>query len=249
MKIVVIGGTGMIGSKVVGLLSAQGHEAVPASPGTGVNTISGEGLAEAFEGAAVVVDVSNSRSFEPATVMEFFETSTGNELATEPTAGVRHHVALSVVGADRLPDSGYMRAKVAQETLIRESGIPYSIVRATQFFEFLGALTDEATDGDTVHLAPVAFRPIAADDVAATVADVAMGQPVNGIVEVAGPEQTRFDDLIRSTLAAAHDSRDVVADPQAPYYGSALKEDSLVPVGGARTGRIRLADWQATHAG
>jgi uncharacterized protein YbjT (DUF2867 family) len=248
MKIDVIGGTGMIGSKVVERLREQGHEVVAAAPATGVNTLTGEGLAEALDGAAVVVDVSNSRSFEAEAALEFFETSMGNLRTAETAAGVRHHVALSVVGADRMLDSGYMRAKVAQERMIAESDVPYSVVRATQFFEFLDAMADAATDGDTVHLAPVAFRPIAGDDVARTVADVAAGAPVNGVVEVGGPEQARFDELIRSTLAASDDPREVVADPAARYFGAMLAENSLVPGAGARIADTRLADWRAAHS-
>ena len=197
MKIVVIGGSGLIGSKVVAKLGERGHQAVAASPASGVNTITGEGLAEVLEGASVVVDVSNSPSFADEPVMKFFKTSTGHLLTYEAAAGVEHHVALSIVGCDSLPDSGYLRAKVAQEKLIRESSIPYSIVRATQFFEFVNAIADSATNGNTVHLPPVRFQPIAAEDVASAVARVAMGSPLNGIVQVAGPEQFRFDELIR----------------------------------------------------
>ena len=213
MNLVVIGGSGLIGSKLVTKLRDHGHDAVPASPNTGVNTLTGEGLADALQGAAVVVDVSNSPSFEDAAVLEFFETSTRNLLDAEAAVGVGHHAALSIVGNDRLPDSGYMRAKVAQEKLIRGSSIPYSIVHATQFFEFIGRIADDATDGDTVRLPPVLFQPIAADDVAAAVGRVAVGEPLNGVVEVAGPEQFRFDDFIRRGLAARHDPRQVVGDP------------------------------------
>ena len=214
MKIVVIGGTGLIGSKLVTKLRDHGHEAVPASPDSGVNTLTGEGLADALQGAAVVVDVSNSPSFEDAAVLEFFETSTRNLLDAEAAAGVGHHVALSVVGTDRLPDSGYMRAKLAQEKLIEGSSIPYSIVHATQFFEFVGRIADDATDGDTVRLPPVLIQPMAADDVATAVGRVAVGEPLNGIVEIGGPEPLRFDDFIRRGLAARHDPRQVVADPE-----------------------------------
>ncbi len=213
MKIVVIGGSGLIGSKLVTKLNGHGHQAVAASPNSGVNTLTGEGLAEVLEGASVVVDVSNSPSFEDAAVMEFFKTSTGNLLTYEAAAGVGHHVALSVVGCDRLPDSGYLRAKIAQEKLIKESSIPYSIVRATQFFEFVNRIADSATDGNTVRLPPVRFQPMAADDVASAVGRVAMGSPLNGIVEVAGPEQFRFDELIRLGLSARKDPREVIADP------------------------------------
>ncbi|GIF63537.1 LysR family transcriptional regulator [Asanoa ishikariensis] len=247
MKIDVIGGTGMIGSKVVTLLREQGHEVVAAAPNTGVNTLTGEGLAEALDGATVVVDVSNSRSFDADAALEFFETSMGNLRSAETAAGVRHHVALSVVGADRMLDSGYMRAKVAQERMISESDVPYTVVRSTQFFEFLNAMTDAATDGATVHLAPVAFRPIAGDDTARTVAEVALGKPVNGVVEVAGPEQARFDEVIRSNLPA-DDPREVLADPTADYFGAVLAQNSLVPGPGARIADTRLADWRATHS-
>jgi uncharacterized protein YbjT (DUF2867 family) len=243
MKVVIIGGTGLIGSKLVTRLREQGHEAVPASPDSGVNTLTGEGLAEALEGANVVVDVSNSPSFEDAAVLKFFETSTGNLLAAEAAAGVGHHVALSVVGSDRAPDSGYLRAKVAQEKLIAGSRIPYTIVRSTQFFEFLKRIADEATDGNTVRIAPVLFQPIAADDVAKAVARVAVSAPVNGIVEIAGPQQFRFDEFIRLGLGARRDPRVVSADPQAHYFGMMLGERSLVPSGDARLGEIRFEDW------
>ena len=248
MKIVVIGGSGLIGSKVVTILSKHGHEAVPASPATGVNTLTGEGLTDVLSGASVVVDVSNSPSFADAPVMNFFRTSTGNLLRYEAAAGVRHHVALSIVGTDRLPDSGYMRAKVAQEKLIRESSIPYSIVRATQFFEFVKSIADSATDGNTVRLPPVRFQPIAADDVASAVARVAMGSPLNGIVEVGGPEQFRFDKLIRQGLSARKDPREVIADPQARYFGTELSERSLVPGDDAQLGETRFEDWLSRSA-
>ena len=243
MKIVVIGGSGLIGSKVVTILREHGHEAVPASPASGVNTVNGEGLAEVLEGASVVVDVSNSPSFADGPVMEFFTTSTRNLLTSEAAAGVGHHVALSVVGSDRLPDSGYLRAKVAQEKLIEESSIPYSIVRATQFFEFVKAIADSATEGNTVRLPPVRFQPLAADDVASAVASVAMGAPLNRMIEIGGPEQFRFDDLIRLGLSARNDPREVVADPHARYFGTELGERSLVPDDGARLGDMRFADW------
>lgn len=248
MKIVVIGGSGLIGSKVVKMLGEHGHEAVAASPDSGVNTITGEGLAEVLKGAQVVVDVSNSPSFADEPVMEFFKTSTGNLLAYEAAAGVGHHVALSVVGSDRLPDSGYLRAKVAQEKLIKEFSIPYSIVRATQFFEFVNRIADEATDGDTVRLPPVRFQPMAADDVAGAVARAAMGAPLNGMVEVAGPEQFRFDELIRLGLSARNDTREVIADPHARYFGTELSERSLVPDDGARLGETRFEDWLGRSA-
>jgi uncharacterized protein YbjT (DUF2867 family) len=243
MKVVIIGGSGLIGSKVVTRLREQGHEAVPASPDSGVNTLTGEGLAQVLTGAAVVVDVSNSPSFEDAAVLKFFQTSTGNLLAAEAAAGVGHHVALSVVGSDRMPGSGYLRAKVAQEKLIAESGIPYTVIRSTQFFEFLKRIADEATDGNTVRIAPVLFQPIAADDVAKAVARVAVAAPVNGIVEIAGPQQFRFDEFIRLGLSARQDPRVVVADPQAHYFGTELGERSLVPTGDARLGEIRLEEW------
>jgi uncharacterized protein YbjT (DUF2867 family) len=242
-KIVVIGGTGLIGSKVVTMLGDRGYDVVPASPNTGVNTLTGEGLAEVLEGASVVVDVSNSPSFADAAVMEFFQTSTRNLLAFEAAAGVGHHVALSVVGSERLPDSGYLRAKVAQEKLIKESSIPYSIVRATQFFEFLKSIADSATEGNTVRLPSVSFQPLAADDVASVVAKVAVGAPLNGTVEVAGPEQFRFNEFISRGLSARKDPRAVIADPHARYFGAELSERSLVPGNGALLGAIRFDDW------
>ena len=243
MKIVVIGGTGLIGSKVVALLTESGHEAVAASPRLGVNTITGEGLAEALAGASVVVDVSNAPSFEDQAVLEFFLTSTRNLLAAEAAAGVGHHVALSIVGVDRSPDNGYFRAKVAQEELIASGPIPYSIVRATQFFEFIDGIADGATTGSEVHIAPVAFQPIAADDVARAVAGAAVNAPLNGRVEIAGPDQLRFDDVIRRRLRARNDARRVVADPRAPYFGAVPREQSLVPLNGAQFGKIRFEDW------
>ena len=248
MKIVIIGGTGRIGSKVVTLLRERRHQAVPASPESGVNTLTGQGLAEVLAGEAVVVDVSNSPSFEDAAVLKFFETSTTNLLAAEAAAGVSHHVALSIVGIDGAPDSGYFRAKVAQETLIRNSSIPYSIVRATQFFEFFKSIADEATDGNTVRIAPVLFQPIAADDVAKAVSRVAVSAPVNGIVEIAGPQQFRFDEFIRLGLRARQDPRVVAADPQARYFGTELGERTLVPGADARLGDIRFEDWLAQSA-
>jgi uncharacterized protein YbjT (DUF2867 family) len=243
MKIVVIGGSGLIGSKLVTKLRERGHEAVPASPASGVNTLTGEGLTEALEGAAVVVDVSNSPSFEDAAALTFFQTSTGNLLDADAVAGVGHHVALSVVGTERLSDSGYMRAKIAQENLIKESSIPYSIVHATQFFEFIKSIADAATDGDTVRLAPVLIQPMAADDVAGAVADVAVGPPVNGIVEVAGPQQFRLDELVRSALRERHDPREVISDPHAPYFGAELHERTLVPAADARLAETRFDHW------
>jgi uncharacterized protein YbjT (DUF2867 family) len=254
MKVVIIGGSGLIGSKLVARLREQGHEAVPASPDSGVNTLTGEGLAEALVSANVVVDVSNSPSFEDAAVLKFFQTSTGNLLAAEAAASVGHHVAVSVVGSDRAPDSGYLRAKVAQEKLIAGSPIPYTIVRSTQFFEFLKRIADDATDGNTVRIPPVLFQPIAADDVAKAVARVAVSAPVNGIVEIAGPQQFRFDEFIRLGLSARQDPRVVVADPHAHYFGMEASERSLVPDAGARLGEIRFEEWlgqsapQAAHA-
>lgn len=244
MKIVVIGGTGLIGSKLVTVLRDRGHEAVPASPNSGVNTLTGEGVAEVLEGADVVVDVSNSPSFEDQAVLDFFRTSTGTLLGAEEKAGVRHHVALSVVGTQGLTESGYFRAKIAQEELITGSPVPYSIVHATQFFEFLASITDGATQDGVVHLAPVLFQPIAASDVAVAVADVVTGAPVRGIVEVAGPEVFRLDELVRTTLASLDDPREVVADPEARYFGAPLAEDSLVPGEGAVIASTRLADWR-----
>jgi uncharacterized protein YbjT (DUF2867 family) len=243
MKLVIIGGTGLIGSKVVSNLREHGHEAVPAAPDTGVNTLTGEGLANVLQGASVVVDVSNSPSFEDTAVMEFFTTSTRNLLKYAAAAGVKHYVALSVVGTERIPDSGYLRAKNAQETLIKGGGIPYSIVHATQFFEFIKRIADEATVGTTVHLPPVLIQPMAANDVARAVVRVAVGAPLNGTIEVAGPQQFRFDELIRQGLRARHDPREVVADPHARYFGAELGERSLVPAGEARLGEIRLQDW------
>ncbi|MEV4568148.1 SDR family oxidoreductase [Nonomuraea sp. NPDC049419] len=245
MKVVVVGGTGLIGSKLVTRLSRDGHEAVAASPRTGVNTLTGEGLAEALEGAQVVVDVSNAPSFEPAAVLEFFETSTGNLLAAELEAGVGHHVALSIVGTERMPDNGYFRAKVAQEQLIEKSGIPYSLVHATQFFEFVKGIADEAADGGVVRIAPVLFQPIAGDDVAAALCEVAEGRPLNGRLEVAGPERVRMDEFVRQALAGLGDHREVVTDPHARYFGSELGEHSLVPLGEARLGGARYGDWAA----
>ena len=243
MKVVIIGGTGLIGSKVVTRLREQGHQAVPASPDTGVNTLTGEGLAEVLTGARVVVDVSNSPSFDDAAVLKFFQTSTGNLLAAEDAAGVAHHVALSVVGSDGVPESGYLRAKVAQEQLIQKSAIPYSIIRATQFFEFLKRIADEATDGNQVRIPPVLFQPIAAQDVADAVSRVALGAPLNGVIEVGGPQQFRFDEFIRLGLSARHDSREVIGDRHARYFGAELDERSLVPSGDATLGTVRFEEW------
>jgi len=243
MKIIVIGGTGLIGSKLVPKLREHGHEALAASPNTGVNTVTGEGLAEALKGASVVVDVSNAPAWEDAAVMKFFETSTRNLLTNETAAGVRHHVALSVVGTDRMLTSGYFRAKIAQENLIKGSSIPYSIVRATQFFEFVKGISDISTDGDKVRLPHVLFQPMAADDVATAAGKVAMGAPVNGTVEVGGPEKFRLDELVRQALASWKDPREVVADPQARYYGVEVSERTLVPDDDAELGQTRFADW------
>jgi uncharacterized protein YbjT (DUF2867 family) len=245
MKIVVIGGTGLIGSKLVAKLREQGHEAVPAAPNTGVNTLTGEGLAEAMSGASVVVDVSNSPSWDDAAVLNFFETSTRNLLSHEATAGVRHHVALSVVGTQKLAESGYFRAKIAQEKLIQESSIPYSIIHATQFFEFLKGLADISMVDGKVHLAPVLFQPMAADDVASAVARVAVGQPVNGIVEIGGPEQFRLDELVRRRLSSLGDSREVIADPDALYSGARISDQILVPGKNAQLGTTTFQSWLA----
>src|SRR5215475_1889188 len=243
MKFTIIGGTGLIGSKLVTILRGHGHEVVPAAPNTGVNTLTGEGLAQALQGASVVIDVSNSPSFEEKAVMEFFTTSTRNLLKYGAAAGVKHYVALSVVGTERIPDSPYLQAKDAQETLIKGAGIPYSIVHATQFFEFITRIADEATEGTTVRLPHVLIQPMAAEDVANAVAKVAVGTPLNGTVEVAGPQQFRFDELIRQFLSGSSDPREVVVDPHARYYGAKLSERSLVPAGKARLGEIRLQDW------
>jgi uncharacterized protein YbjT (DUF2867 family) len=243
VKIVVIGGTGLIGSKLVAGLTERGHEAIAASPNTGVNTLTGEGLAEVMQGASVVVDVSNSPSFEDNAVLEFFRTSTGNLLAAEAAAGVGHHVALSVVGTERLAESGYFRAKIEQEKLIKESSIPYSIVHATQFFEFVKSIAQAATEGNTVRLAPVLIQPMAANDVAKAVGRTAVAAPLNGTVEVAGPEQIRLDELIRMALRAWGMQLDVVADPNARYYGALLSERTLVPGDGAMLFETRFKDW------
>ena len=243
MKIVVIGGTGLIGSKLVSKLREQGHEAIASSPKSGVNILTGEGLTEVLKDASVVVDVSNSPSFEEAAAMNFFATATPNLLRYEKAAGVRHHVALSVVGTQRLSESGYFRAKIAQEKLIRESSIPYSIVHATQFFEFLKGLADISMVGGKVHLPPVSFQPMAADDVATAVGKIAVGQPVNGVVEIAGPEQFRLDELVRRRLATLKDPREVVADPNALYSGARISDKTLVPEKNARLGETRFETW------
>jgi uncharacterized protein YbjT (DUF2867 family) len=247
MKIVVIGGTGLIGSKLVRILREHGHEVTPGAPNTGVNTLTGEGLAAALTGAAVVVDVSNSPSFEDAAVMKFFETSTGNLLSAEATAGVSHHVVLSIVGVERRSESGYMQAKLAQENLVRKSSIPYSIVHATQFFEFIQRIADEATVGNKVRLAPVLIQPMAAEDVANALARIATAPPVNGMVEVAGPQQFRLDELVRRVLRERNDPREVITDPHARYYGAELGERTLVPGTNARLGETTYDEW-LSHA-
>jgi len=242
MKIVVIGGTGRIGSKVVAILRQGGHEVVAASPNTGVNTITGEGVKEAVAGTQVVIDLANSPSFEDRAVLEFFETSGRNLLPAEAAAGVRHHVALSIVGIDR-SDNGYFRAKLAQEKLIVASSIPYTIIRSTQFLEFLGAIADSGMDGNVVRISPGLFQPIAADDVAANVAEVALAAPRNGIVEIAGPERAPFNEIVARYLKAVGDPREVVRDPEARYYGGRVEERSLVPLGEARLGSIGFDEW------
>lgn len=248
MKIVVIGGSGLIGSRLVSKLREQGHQPLAASPDSGVNSVTGEGLADALKGASVVVDVSNSPNWEDAAVMKFFETSTRNLLKHEESAGVKHHVALSVVGTDRLSESGYFRAKIAQEKLIRSSSIPYSIVHATQFFEFLKGLADISMVGDKVHLPPVLFQPMAADDVATGVARVTVGSPVNGIVEIGGPQQFRVDELVRRRLASLNDFREVVADPRARYDGAEVSERTLLPGKDAWLGEMRFDVWLTQSA-
>ena len=255
MKIVIIGGTGLIGSKVVNILRQRGHEIVAASPSSGVNTLTGEGLAEALKGTQVVVDVANSPSFEDKPALDFFETSGRNLLAAEMAAGVKHHVALSVVGTDRLTGSGpgslsgYFRAKMAQENLIKASGTPFTIVQATQFFEFVKGIAQSGSDGSTVRLSSVLMQPMAADDVAAAVADVALGQPVNGILEVAGPDQIRQDELVRQYLSATNDPRKVVTDDKPLYFGIDVNDQSLVPGPNPRLGGMRFEDWLSRSAG
>src|SRR5262245_24650447 len=248
MKIVVIGGTGLIGTKLVRKLSQKGHEVVPAAPRTGVNTITGEGLAKALSGAEIVIDVANSPSFEDRAVATFFETSGRNLLAAETAAKVRHHVALSVVGTDRRPENGYFRAKMAQENLIKDSKIPYTIVRATQFFEFVGGIADSATDGPTVRLPPAMMQHIVSHDVAAALADIAVAEPVSGMVEVAGPEPIRMDELVRRFLIGTGDGRRVVTDPQARYYGISVNDQSLTPGNHPRLGPTRFDDWLSSQA-
>jgi len=249
MKIVVIGGSGLIGTNVVNRLRARDHEVVAASPASGVNTITGEGLAEALSGAEVVVDVANSPSFEDAAVMEFFETAGRNLMAAEIAAGVKHHLALSVVGAERAPASGYLRAKLAQEKLIKESGVPYTILRSTQFFEFVNGIIDAGADGDVVRLSPALLQPVASDDVAATLAELALGAPRNAMIEVAGPEACPLDKVATKFLAAKGDGRRVIADVHARYFGAELNDRSLTPGEGPRLGTIRFDDWLATSHG
>jgi len=243
MKIVVIGGTGLIGSKVVAILKAKGHDAIAAAPNTGINTITGEGLKEAIAGTQVVVDLANSPSFEDKAVLEFFQASGRNLHAAEAAAGVRHHVALSIVGTDRSPDSGYFRAKVAQEKLIEASRIPYTIIRSTQFLDFIGRIADSGADGNVIRISPGLFQPIAADDVAAIVAEVALAAPRNGIVEIAGPERAPFNEFVARYLKAVGDRREVVRDPEALYFGARVEERSLVPLGEARLGQIGFDEW------
>ncbi|WP_165071463.1 SDR family oxidoreductase [Paludisphaera rhizosphaerae] len=245
MKVVVIGGSGLIGRKLVSILKSEGHEAVSASPSSGVNTLTGEGLSEVMADADVVVDVSNSPSFEDTAVLEFFQASTRNLSAAEAAARVGRHVALSVVGADRLPSSGYMRAKVVQEGLIQTGGVPYTIVRATQFFEFVGGIAQSAAEGDVVRLPPALMQPIASDDVAAALARVAIAQPINRTVELAGPEPIRQDEFVRRYLAANNDSREVVADANARYFGAVLNDQSLTPGESPMLGTTRFGDWLA----
>jgi uncharacterized protein YbjT (DUF2867 family) len=243
MKIVVIGGSGLIGKKLIPLLRERGHEAVSASPSSGVNALTGEGLAKALAGAQVVVDVTNSPSWEDAAVMEFFDKSTRNLLAAEAAAGVKHHVALSVVGADRMPDSGYMRAKVNQEKLIEAGGVPYTLVRATQFFEFLGGIADSGAEGDVIRLSTAPMQPLAADDVAAGLADVAAGAPVNATVELAGPEKASIAEFVGRYVAASGDKRKVIADPKARYYGAVMGELGIAPEANPRLGPTRFEEW------
>lgn len=247
MKIVIIGGTGLIGSKVAERLRAQGHDVLAAAPSTGVDTITGAGLDDALKGADVVVDVANGPNFEDNAIMEFFRTSCGNLMAAEKRTGVGHHVALSIVGADRIPDSGYMRAKVAQEELVKAAGVPYTIVRATQFFEFTNAIAHGGSRGEAIHLPSAMMQSIAADDVAAAVADAAMAAPANSTYDIAGPDRIRQDDMVRQMLAADGDTREVITDPSATYFGAAVTDTSLVPLGEARIGKISYADWLAAR--
>ena len=245
MRIVVIGGTGLIGAKLAGKLRQKGHEVIPAAPSTGVNTITGDGLDEVLSGAEIVVDVANSPSFEDRAVLKFFETSGRNLLAAEAAAKVRHHVALSVVGTDRLPECGYFCAKLAQENLIRASKIPYTILRATQFFEFVAGIVDSSSDGQIARLSPALFQPVASDDVAAALADVTLAAPINGVVELAGPERLSLDEFGRKYLTATKDPRKVVADIHARYFGAELDDRSLTPGNNPRLGSVRFEDWLA----
>ena len=246
MKIVVIGGTGLIGSKLVKRLQSNGHEVLAASPNSGVNTITGEGLADALKGAQIVVDVANSPSFEDNAVMEFFQTSGKNLLAAEAAAGVQHHIALSVVGTERLQDSGYFRAKLAQEKLIKESAVPYSLVHSTQFFEFMGSIAQSGTQGQEVHISPALIQPISSEDVADAMADVVLGSPVNGTVEIAGPESGRLSDLVSVYLKQVQDTREVVIDAKSKYFGVELDDKSLMPAAGARIGSVKFSEWVKT---
>jgi uncharacterized protein YbjT (DUF2867 family) len=243
MKIVVIGGSGLIGSKLVSILRSKGHEVLAAAPDSGVNTITGEGLPEALAGAQVVVDVSNSPQFEDTAVKKFFETSSTNLLAAEAAAGVRHHVALSIVGTDRVPDSGYLRAKVVQENLIKNAGVPYSILRSTQFFEFIGRIAPASKDGSGVRISSALFQPVLSSDVVAALAEITLGQPLNGIAEVGGPERFRMDELVRRVLQASGDTREVIADAHARYFGAEIDDQSLVAGSGARIGSKHFEDW------
>lgn len=245
MKIVVIGGTGLIGSKVVARLRQRGHEVLAASPASGVNTLTGEGLDDALAGTSVVIDLANAPSFEDQAVLDFFQTAGHHLAAAEKKAGVKHHVALSVVGSERLSSSGYMRAKVAQETIIRASGIPYSIIHSTQFFEFLGGIIKSASRGNAVHVSPALMQPIASEDVADAVTDVALGAPLNGMVEIAGPDRIAMSSLVEQFLALTHDPHEVYTDVNAPYFGAILQEDSLLPSAGARLGTIDFKRWFA----
>jgi len=247
MKIVVIGGTGLIGSKTVALLRGAGHEVLAAAPDTGVDTVTGKGLAQALAGAQVVIDLANSRSFEPSAVMEFFTAHEGNLLAAEASAGVRHHVVLSIVGTDRAPDNGYFVAKVAQENLIKRSGVPFTVIRSTQFMEFLASICDAGLKEGEIHIATGLFQPIAADDVAAIVAEVAQSAPRNGTIEIAGPERAPFDQIVRRYLELIGDVRPVYSDPEARYFGGKVEQFTLVPTGEARLGQIGLADWVKTR--
>jgi uncharacterized protein YbjT (DUF2867 family) len=243
MKVVIVGGTGLIGRKLAARLEAGGHRVVAASPSTGVNSLTGEGLKEALTGADVVIDVTNSPSFDDKAVLEFFQTSTGHLLSAAAAAGVSHYVALSVVGCDRIPDSGYLRAKRVQEGLIEAGGVPYTVLRATQFFEFLKAIADVGTEGDVVHLSPSKFQPVAADDVAATLADIATARPKNGVVELAGPESSGMAAFIQRFLSSIGDERTVVPDAGTKYFGAVLDQDGLAPTGQFIAGPTRFADW------